>query len=170
MSYLHKVTDNAFKKMPLLKILECRGCYVIKDKGLSKLIEGCPNLELIDLSACHKVSNKFIIAAIQATKIRTNGVVCKVYVGNTAVRMQQIKNNSPLLQIENRDLSDSDRPFYGGEFGDMGIFNNFGLPDDMDIFDIDDPIALWQMSKDYDEVGDIFSASMCRMALDDIYN
>ena len=144
-SYLGHITDSVLTEMPMLKTLECRGCPKVGNAGLSTLIEESHNLWLMDLSGCDKITNEFIETAIKATKIRTNGIVCKVYVGDTGVELPKIDKVSPLLQVLNVDLSE---PYLRPDF-DHNVYNFF--PDELhDMYEMDEWAEFYDSDYDLD--------------------
>ena len=104
-----------------LKVLQCRGCPGIKDKGLCTLVLIAPQLESLDISGCNCVTNSWVSVAAKITESRTNGVILKSYVGGSAIDVSKIKDISPFLQIVNVDLStihmrpDFDHDFFPDE-------------------------------------------------------
>ena len=119
--------------MPKLKNILCRGCPNLNNPGLSTLVEESQGIELLDLSGCNHVSNDLIEVAIRATKNRNNGVVLKMYVGGTAVDINEIDKVSPFLTVLRIDLSETYlRPdydhdqydFFPEEFYDVDEFDD----------------------------------------------
>ncbi|XP_014230117.1 putative RNA-binding protein EEED8.10 isoform X1 [Trichogramma pretiosum] len=143
-SYIGNITDAVLVNMPRLKTLECRGCPLIGNKGLVTLLEESHNLWLIDLSGCNLISNELIDSAIESTKSRTNGVVCKMYVGGTKVT--ETKKVSPFLQVLNVDLCE----YYKRPDFDHNQYNFF--PDEMyDLYDMDDDYGFDNFNEEFEE-------------------
>ncbi|XP_015596386.1 putative RNA-binding protein EEED8.10 [Cephus cinctus] len=105
MSYLGEVNDEPFVGMQNLCTLECKGCPLIGDTGISTLIQISQNLEQLDLSGCDLITNRTLEVAQKATRIRTNSKILKIVVGGTRVIVSELKEVSPFLQIVNVDLS-----------------------------------------------------------------
>ena len=140
-SYLPSITDEALSDMPNLKTCECRACPNVADKGLSNLIEISHEIQTIDVSGCKSITNNFVIAAIKATRNRTNNKILKIYVGHSSVHCNEINDVSPLLQVLNVDLSkqsiladDFDyfatEPYYID--GILDDDSSYGIDDDFD--------------------------------------
>ncbi|XP_050459937.1 F-box/LRR-repeat protein 7-like isoform X2 [Cataglyphis hispanica] len=129
-SYIRKITDNGLENMCGLKELECRKCTLFSDEGMSKFIRSSPQLQLLDISGCHNISNITLDAAKDACNTRSNNVMLKMIIGNTSIfpyKEQDEEQPSPLLQIVNVDLCDDE-------------FNMFDIDEDMideDIYDDD---------------------------------
>ncbi|XP_063225779.1 putative RNA-binding protein EEED8.10 [Bacillus rossius redtenbacheri] len=107
MSYLGHVTDEALEAAAnhaRLKHLECRGCPSFTDRGCSRLVSGCAQLEHFDFSGCHFVTNATVESAVESTKQRTNNVALSLVVGGTCVTANESFENVPLLKISYIDL------------------------------------------------------------------
>lgn len=104
MNNLELVTDMTFRETCCLKRLECRVCN-FTDKTVTELIGSAPQLELLDLSGCHGITNQTLKKAAAVTINRTNNTILKIFVGGTAVDLITFDKVSPFLQLVNVNLS-----------------------------------------------------------------
>ncbi|KZC11051.1 PREDICTED: uncharacterized protein LOC107189129 [Dufourea novaeangliae] len=100
MNDMFDVTETDMQGMCSLKKLECRGCF-FGDTTMIKLLASAPQLELLDLSYCHGITNFTLKKAAKVTVSRTNSTVLKIFVGNTAVNLKKFEEVSPFLHIVN---------------------------------------------------------------------
>ncbi|XP_072754936.1 putative RNA-binding protein EEED8.10 isoform X2 [Anoplolepis gracilipes] len=110
-NYVRKITDKGLENMCGLKELECRKCTSISDEGMSMFIRSSPQLQLLDISGCHNITNITLDAAKDACNTRANNLMLKMIIGSTYIfptKEQDEEQMSPLLQIVNVDLCDND--------------------------------------------------------------
>lgn len=93
------VTDQALTFFPKIKRLSCSKCYAIRDEGLCTLISSCDSIEMLNCANCGFITNDLVDCAIQATRLRTNGVVLKLNVRWTSVDPDRITDESQLLHL-----------------------------------------------------------------------
>lgn len=154
-NYLGKITDEVLTDMPNLRTMQCRGCPILKNQGLSTLIEESQNIELLDFSGCNHVSNELIEVAIKATMNRTNSIVLKMYVGDTNVQVNKITKVSPFLNVLNVDLSDRHlRPDFDHDEYDFFPDGLYDIDDDLD--DINDYDSFFATDDEVDDVYDMY--------------
>lgn len=121
-NYINKITDNGLENMCSLKELECRKCLLITDQGMSMFIRSSSNLQLLDVSGCHNITNITLDAVKDACNTRSNNIMLKMIIGRTAIfpiKEQDEEQPSPLLQIVNVDLCDDDVNTFEDMYEDM---------------------------------------------------
>jgi len=125
-NYVKKITDNGLENMCGLKELECRKCRSISDQGMSMFIRSSPHLQLLDISGCINITNITLDAAKDACHTRSNNLMLKMIIGNTAIfptKEQDEEQTSPLLQIVNVDLCDDDFFMFDEDLIDEDIYD-----------------------------------------------
>ncbi|EFN73898.1 hypothetical protein EAG_10002 [Camponotus floridanus] len=125
-NYVKKITDNGLENMRGLKELECRKCRSISDQSMSMFIRSSPHLQLLDISGCINITNITLDAAKDACYTRTNNLMLKMIIGNTAIfpiTEQDEEQTSPLLQIVNVDLCDDDFFMFDEDLIDEDIYD-----------------------------------------------
>nr|XP_033331794.1 F-box protein SKIP2-like isoform X1 [Megalopta genalis]XP_033331795.1 F-box protein SKIP2-like isoform X1 [Megalopta genalis]XP_033331796.1 F-box protein SKIP2-like isoform X1 [Megalopta genalis] len=100
MNYMYDVTDTSMHNMCNLKKLECRSCN-FTDTTIIELLASAPQLELLDLTSCRKITNATLKEAAIVTVNRPDNILLKIFVGDTSVNLSNFKEVSPFLQIVN---------------------------------------------------------------------
>ncbi|XP_053988017.1 uncharacterized protein LOC128890357 [Hylaeus anthracinus] len=100
LNYMIQLTDISMRDTWNLKRLKCRAC-AFTDKMFTELIASAPRLQLLDLSGCRGVTNITLKKAAAVTLNRTNNIILKIFVGGTAVNIEEFNEVSPLLHIVN---------------------------------------------------------------------
>ena len=96
---IDKITGSGLSVLTKLKELNCIGCKNLENNGVIGLLRSVPNLEKFDISGCIKITNSVVDVAIQVTKVRTNNVVLKLCIRDTAVDIVKIEEKSSLLHL-----------------------------------------------------------------------
>ncbi|XP_044001355.1 uncharacterized protein LOC122847620 [Aphidius gifuensis] len=84
-SYLHIITDSFLIKLKGLKKLNCDSCPNVTDVGIIQFIKNNPDLENIGVSSTANITIDSVIAADQATKNRTNGIILHIRISNPSI-------------------------------------------------------------------------------------
>nr|XP_031849932.1 F-box protein SKIP2-like isoform X1 [Nomia melanderi] len=100
MNHLINVTDIDIQKMCNLKKFECRACS-FSDTTITELLASATQLELLDLTSCHKITNLTLKKAAAVTVNRVNNKVLKIFVGRTKVNLKKFEEVTPFLHIVN---------------------------------------------------------------------
>ncbi|XP_044000959.1 uncharacterized protein LOC122847388 [Aphidius gifuensis] len=79
------ISDSFIIKLKGLKKLNCLDCKKLTDAGIIQLIKNNPDLEDIGLSYVDNITINTVIAANQATKNRTNGVILYLNIFNPSI-------------------------------------------------------------------------------------
>ncbi|XP_044020974.1 F-box/LRR-repeat protein 2-like [Aphidius gifuensis] len=77
-SNLDITTDSFLIKLKGLKELHCDECKEITDAGIIKFIKNNPDLKKISVGGIYNITTDMVIAADQATKNRTNGIILHI--------------------------------------------------------------------------------------------
>ncbi|XP_044001356.1 F-box/LRR-repeat protein 2-like [Aphidius gifuensis] len=82
-SYLDNIITNSFIiKLKGLKELNCSFCQKLTNSGIIQFIKNNPDLEMISVWGIDNITTDMVIAADQATKNRTNGIILHIRVSN----------------------------------------------------------------------------------------
>lgn len=100
---LYQVTSKGLLYLCNLKQLVCQECNFF-DITISNLLRCSFQMEMLDLSGCHNITNVTLRRAIAATSCRTNNIILNLFVGGTAVDLETFTDVSPFLRIIDRDL------------------------------------------------------------------
>ncbi|XP_044020719.1 F-box/LRR-repeat protein 3-like [Aphidius gifuensis] len=84
-SYLDKITDSFIIKLKGLKELICEGCKKLTDVGIIQFIKNNPDLAEIYAVGIDNITVDLVIAADQATKNRTNGIILRLRISNKSI-------------------------------------------------------------------------------------
>ncbi|XP_044001354.1 uncharacterized protein LOC122847619 [Aphidius gifuensis] len=84
-SYLRIITDSFLIKLKGIKKLRCNRCKKLTDVGIIQFIKNNPDLEMIDISGIKHITIDMVIAADQATKNRTNGIILHIRISNPSI-------------------------------------------------------------------------------------
>ncbi|XP_044005799.1 F-box/LRR-repeat protein 20-like [Aphidius gifuensis] len=76
-SFLH-ITDSFISKLKGLKELHCDFCEQLTEAGFIQLIKNNPDLKEISVLGTDSITIDLVIAADQATKHRTNGIILHI--------------------------------------------------------------------------------------------
>ena len=98
-SRVKNITGAGLVGLTNLKELHIHKCYGLQDSNVINFLICAPNLELLDISGCFKLTNSVVDAAIQVTIARTNNLMLKVCVGATRINTYKIREKSPLLHL-----------------------------------------------------------------------
>lgn len=68
LSKLKHITGEGFRRLgsKSIKELVLNGCSLVRDKGFIDLIQKCPNVEILDISEMHKLTDTAIIAVAES--------------------------------------------------------------------------------------------------------
>ncbi|XP_044001490.1 putative adenylate cyclase regulatory protein [Aphidius gifuensis] len=81
-SSLDIITDSFLIKLKGLKELHCNGCKKLTNAGIIQFIKNNPDLEILVAYRIDNITIDMIIAADQATKNRTNGIILHIMMDN----------------------------------------------------------------------------------------
>ncbi|XP_015117880.1 uncharacterized protein LOC107041708 isoform X3 [Diachasma alloeum] len=98
--YCQGVTDKymvLFHKLEIFALIDCN----VRDEGAIKFLEKSQNVKQLNLEGTH-ITNKTLVAAVQATKKRTNGIRLDLFNTDTNTVEWALTERSPLLQIVNQ--------------------------------------------------------------------
>ena len=82
-----------------LKKLICHHCEELEDGELISFLRCADKLELLDIEFCKEITNSVIHVAIEVTKNRTNNILLQINVFGTSIKLDEIKERSPLLLL-----------------------------------------------------------------------
>ncbi|XP_054004768.1 uncharacterized protein LOC128890360 isoform X1 [Hylaeus anthracinus] len=100
---LYQVTSKGLLYLCNLKQLVCQECNFF-DITISKFLQCSYQMEILDLSGCHNITNATLARAVAATSCRTNNITLNLFIGGTAVDLETFTDVSPFLRIIDRDL------------------------------------------------------------------
>ncbi|XP_044020590.1 F-box/LRR-repeat protein 2-like [Aphidius gifuensis] len=84
-SCLNIITDSFLIKLKGLKELHCYSCKNLTNAGIIKFIKNNPDLERLDVRYINNLTSDLAIAADQATKNRTNGIILSIIIDDLSI-------------------------------------------------------------------------------------
>ncbi|XP_044001255.1 SCF E3 ubiquitin ligase complex F-box protein grrA-like [Aphidius gifuensis] len=99
-SYLNTITDSFLIKLKGLKTLNCNVSKEFTDAGIIQFIKNNPDLEKICVRGIDNITTDMVIAADQATKNRTNGIVLHIICGPLLIEYSKSLITSQWLVVE----------------------------------------------------------------------
>ena len=97
--YIDKFTGSELENLTNLRKLYCPGSLNLKEINIINLVKRAPNLELLDIAGCKKITNSLIDVAIEVTKNRTNNILLQINIYGTSIDINKIREHSPLLYL-----------------------------------------------------------------------
>ncbi|XP_032671828.1 F-box/LRR-repeat protein 16-like [Odontomachus brunneus] len=100
-SFVLGITDFGLKNLKNLKGLECSGCGHITNNGIHKILHFSPQLQLLDLSFCNRITNNIYEAAKIIHDNEPSKMVLKIYVLGTRIVLTDKHKVHPTIQLIN---------------------------------------------------------------------
>ncbi|XP_032681321.1 F-box/LRR-repeat protein 2-like [Odontomachus brunneus] len=98
-SFVLGITDNGLKNLKNLKGLECSGCENITDNGIHDILVFSPQLQLLDLSFCSRITNNIFEFAKVIRDNEPNKIVLKIYISGTQIVLTDKHKVHPAIQL-----------------------------------------------------------------------
>ena len=98
MSSLVDTTGIDLGVIPNLELLNCNNCHKITNDALMGIVQHSSFLRILILNNCPLITNKLMRAAINATRMRENGLTLNMAIDLTGINMGFLKRKSSLLR------------------------------------------------------------------------
>ncbi|XP_044001429.1 F-box/LRR-repeat protein 2-like isoform X1 [Aphidius gifuensis] len=79
------ISDSYIIRLKGLKEFNCKSCTELTDVGIIQFIKNNPDLEKIDIDGIDDITMDFVIAADQATRNRTNGIILHIIIDDFSI-------------------------------------------------------------------------------------
>ncbi|XP_044001732.1 F-box/LRR-repeat protein 2-like [Aphidius gifuensis] len=79
------ISDSIIIELKGLKELDCAYCQKLTDSGIIQFIKNNPDLEFLNVCSIDNITTDLVIAANQATKNRTNGIILHIRISDQSI-------------------------------------------------------------------------------------
>ncbi|XP_032671227.1 F-box/LRR-repeat protein 7-like isoform X3 [Odontomachus brunneus] len=100
-SYVCGITDYGLKNLKNLKGLRCKKCRNITDNGIYEILNFSPQLQLLDLTYCSRITNNIYEVAKVIHDDKPGKMVLKIYNFGTQIFLTDKHKVHPTVQLIN---------------------------------------------------------------------